>query len=106
MKTTQHACLHAMRIAVIAAALLTVCGPKDDAAAQETKKETQTVRQREDRWPSRAGLCYKNPQGFVPLRKAQRYLQRPRPRADYLVPLQLVPVADGHHVQRARAVST
>ena len=42
MKTTQHTCLHAMRIAVIAAALLTVCGPKDDAAAQETKKETQT----------------------------------------------------------------
>ena len=31
-----------MQIAVIAAALLTVCGPKDDAAAQETKKETQT----------------------------------------------------------------
>ena len=31
-----------MRIAVIAAALFTVCGPKDDVAAQETKKETQT----------------------------------------------------------------
>ena len=42
MKTTRHICLHAMRIAVIAAALLTICGPKDDAAAQETKKETQT----------------------------------------------------------------
>ena len=42
MKTTQHTCLHAMRIAVIAAALLTVCGPSDDAAAQKTKKETQT----------------------------------------------------------------
>ena len=42
MKTTQHACLHAMLIAVIAAAVLTVCGPQDDAAAQETKKETQT----------------------------------------------------------------
>jgi hypothetical protein len=41
MKTTQHTCLHAMRLAVIAAALLTVCGPKDEAAAQETKKETQ-----------------------------------------------------------------
>jgi hypothetical protein len=42
MKTTQHNCLNAMRFAVIAAALLTVCGPKDDAAAQGTKKETQT----------------------------------------------------------------
>ena len=42
MKTTQHTCLHAMRFAVIAAALLTVCGQKDDAAAQETKKEMQT----------------------------------------------------------------
>jgi hypothetical protein len=39
MKTIQHTCL---QIAVIAAALLAVCGPKDDAAAQETKKETQT----------------------------------------------------------------
>jgi len=42
MKTTQHTCLYAMLIAVMAASLLTVCGPKDDAAAQETKKETQT----------------------------------------------------------------
>ena len=42
MKTTQHTCLHAMRIAVIAAALLTVCGPQDDAAAQDTKKGNQT----------------------------------------------------------------
>jgi len=31
-----------MQIAAIAAALLAVCGPKNDAAAQETKKETQT----------------------------------------------------------------
>ena len=42
MKTTQHTCLHAMQIAVIAAALLTVCGPMDYAAAQETNKEAQT----------------------------------------------------------------
>jgi len=42
MKTTQHTCLYAMLIAVIAAALLIVCGPKEDAAAQETKKESQT----------------------------------------------------------------
>jgi len=42
MKTTRHTCLHAMLISVIAAALLAVCGPKDDAAAQGTKKETQT----------------------------------------------------------------
>jgi hypothetical protein len=37
MKTTQHNCLHAMRFAVIAAAILTVCGPTDDAASQETQ---------------------------------------------------------------------
>ena len=42
MKATQHTHVQAMLIAVIAAALLTVCGPKDDAAAQETKEETQT----------------------------------------------------------------
>ena len=42
MKTKQHTCLHAMQIAATAAALLTVCGPMDAAAAQETKKETQT----------------------------------------------------------------
>ena len=42
MKTTPHTCLHAMQIAFISAALLAVCGAKDDAAAQETKKETQT----------------------------------------------------------------
>jgi len=42
MKTTQHACLHAILIAAIAAARLSVGGPKDDAAAQETKKETPT----------------------------------------------------------------
>jgi len=40
MKTTQRTCL---QIAVIVAALLAVCGPKGDAAAQETKKETQTL---------------------------------------------------------------
>ena len=42
MKTTQHTCLHAMLIGVIAAALLTVCRPKDNAAAQETQKATQS----------------------------------------------------------------
>ena len=42
MKTKQHTCLHAMQIAAMAAALLTVCGPMDNAAAQETNKETQS----------------------------------------------------------------
>ena len=37
MKTTQHVCHQAMLIAVITAALFTVCGPTDDAAAQETQ---------------------------------------------------------------------
>ena len=43
MKTTQHTCLPAMLITGIAAVLLTACGPKGDAASQETKKETQTI---------------------------------------------------------------
>ena len=41
MKTTQHAFLRAMPIAVMIAALLTVCCREDDAAAQETKKDTR-----------------------------------------------------------------
>jgi hypothetical protein len=44
MKTTQSTFLHAMLIAVIAAVLLTVGGPRDNAGAQETKKETQTAK--------------------------------------------------------------
>ena len=42
MKATQHTYVQAMLIAVIAAALLTACGPKDAAAAEEMKEETQT----------------------------------------------------------------
>jgi hypothetical protein len=43
MKTTQHTYLHAMLIAVIAAAIFAVSGPIDDAAAQETKKGAQAA---------------------------------------------------------------
>ena len=101
--------LHEMLIAVhCRRAYLPFAGPKDDAAAQETKRKRRrpTARRLAPAIPSPSRICYKDPRGFVPLRKAQRYLQRPRPGADYPVPLQLVPVADGHHVQRARAVST
>ena len=42
MRTTQHTCLHVMRIAVIATALLAACGPMDAANAHEPKKEIQT----------------------------------------------------------------
>ena len=38
---TKHTCLNAMLIAVVAAALCAVGGPKHDVVAQEPKKETQ-----------------------------------------------------------------
>ena len=60
MKTTQHTCLYAMLIAGIAAVLLTVSGPKDDAAAQEAKKETQTpdsAKTRDDSVKTRTASC-------------------------------------------------
>jgi hypothetical protein len=43
MKTTQNTYLSALLIAVITAGLLAVCGPRDDAAAGETKKEAQAA---------------------------------------------------------------
>lgn len=62
MKTIQHTCLHALPIAVIAAAILTVCGPMDIAAAQETKKETlatESAKTRSDDSKSEKGSAIK-----------------------------------------------
>ena len=105
MMKMKHAGMNATLIAVIGAALFTVGGPRNDVAAQETQT-SETAKTRDGDPKSEKGLSYQDPQGFMPLRQAQRHLQRPRPRQDHLVPLQLLPVADGHHVQRARAVST
>ena len=42
MKLEQETCFHAMWIAVITAALLTICGPKENVAAQDAKAGAQT----------------------------------------------------------------